>query len=151
MLTRDLAVAEGPTIEAGEPTMNQQWEGRGSEYFFTPIVVPDITVVGPALLVKAPRGGEYTTAHGIVVPEQARERVSQGLVLLVGDGVLLENGVRLPSRYRPGMEVLYSKYAGAEIELYGNGYLIINEVDVRCILEVYKLDMREAGQAEGPS
>jgi len=148
----DVAFAEG------KATMNEQWEGRGKEYFGVPIRIPDIDVVGPRLLVKPPKITDIHLASGIVIPEQAQDRVTQGLILIVGDGIVFEGdrwdgekghyvtpeGQKVTSRYQPGMEVLYAKYAGAEIELYGQQYIVINEADVRCILEKYKLQEDEA-------
>jgi len=142
------------TDVVGERTMNEQFEGEGKEYFATPIRMPDIVVVGPRLLVKPPKMGDLTLASGIVIPERARERVDRGLVLVVGNGLVPEGstwdeeaktwltaaGKPIVSRFKKGMEVLYAKYAGAELSLYGDDYVIINEADVRCILEEYRLN-----------
>lgn len=95
--------------------------------------IPNIEIVGPRLLVLPAARVEYTTKGGIVVPEHAQERTRKGIVLLGGDGIMLENGKKLPPRVKPGWEVLFARYAGTELEIEGNEYLIIQESDVRAI------------------
>ena len=99
-----------------------------------PIIVPNIELVGPRVLVMPPVRRETQTDAGIVIPESAQEFTQKGLVLLVGDGTMLENGKRRKPRVEPGWEIIYARYAGVELELNGTKYLIINESDIRCIL-----------------
>ncbi len=103
-------------------TQTQAWDY--GEY----IVVPDIQIVGPRLLVIPAQMRDFETASGIVVPAHAQKAAARGLIVLVGDGVVWDNGVREESRYKPGMEIVYAQYAGIELELGPNNYLIIQVV-----------------------
>src|SRR5690606_15659494 len=97
-------------------------------------IVPNVEVVGPRLLVLPAQNVDYTTPFGLFIPASAQERHSKGIVLKNGDGVLLENGTRIPPRVPEGMEIIYARYAGVELELDGVQYLIIQESDVRMVL-----------------
>ena len=105
---------------------------RKSEYPES-FAIPNIEVVGPRLLVLPARRVEYQTAHGLIVPEHAQERTSKGIVLLNGDGLMLESGERVPPRVEVGYEILFARYAGTELELEDTQYLIIQESDIRAI------------------
>lgn len=96
--------------------------------------LPNIEIVGPRLLVLPAKNVDYQTAHGLVVPAQAQEKHSKGIVLLNGDGIMLDNGSRIDPRVPVGMEIIYARYAGVELTLEEVDYLIIQESDVRCIL-----------------
>lgn len=96
--------------------------------------IPNIELVGPRLLILPPSEGEQHTDFGLVIPANAREQTKRGIVLLVGDGVMLPDGTRLPPRVQPGWEVIYANYAGMELTLEGTTYLIIQESDVRVIV-----------------
>lgn len=98
------------------------------------IKIPNIQIIGPRILVLPHKPQEFQTHSGIIVPEHAQQAAQKGLVLAVGDGVMLENGTRLPPRVEPGYEIIYARYAGVEIELDDELYLIVNESDIRCIL-----------------
>ena len=104
---------------------------RAEEY---DIKIPNIEIVGPRLLVLPYRPREFETAAGVIVPEHVQQAAQKGLVLLTGDGVLLDGGQRLEPRVQPGWEIIYARYAGVEIELEGDLFLIINESDIRCVL-----------------
>ncbi len=114
-------------------TQTQAWDY--GEY----LVVPDIQIVGPRLLVVPAKMRDFETASGVVVPAHAQKAATRGLIVLVGDGIVWENGTREESRFKPGMEVVYAQFAGIELELGNNQFMIIQESDVRCILEEHKL------------
>jgi len=78
---------------------------------------------------------EETTAGGIVLPDQAKEKPTRGTCRAVGPGKLLESGNRGPLSVKVGDEVLYGKYAGTEIELSGKKYTVLRESDVLAIIE----------------
>jgi len=78
---------------------------------------------------------EEVTAGGIVLPDTAKEKPKRGKVEAVGQGRLLENGQRSPLQIKKGDEVLFSSYAGTEIKLDGEEYLILDESDVLAVLE----------------
>jgi len=77
---------------------------------------------------------EEKTAGGIVLPDVARERPRQGRVLSVGDGKLLPNGQRVKFHVKEGDRILFSSWAGTEVKLEGQEYLILTEDDILAII-----------------
>ncbi len=77
---------------------------------------------------------EDKTAGGILLPDTAKEKPKQGKVLSVGDGKLLESGKRAAFQVKEGDRVLFSSYAGNEVNVDGEEYLIMSEDDVLAIL-----------------
>lgn len=75
-----------------------------------------------------------TTKAGIVLPDSAQERPAEGRVLSVGDGRLLDDGTRQPLQVREGDRVIFSSYAGSEIDVNGDTLLIMREADILAIL-----------------
>jgi chaperonin GroES len=71
---------------------------------------------------------------GIVIPDTAKEKPQEGLVVAVGNGKILENGTRISLEVKEGDRVLFGKYSGTEIKLDGEEYLIVREDDVLGIL-----------------
>jgi chaperonin GroES len=78
---------------------------------------------------------EEKTAGGIVLPDTAREKPRQGKVLSLGDGKLLSNGQRAPFLLKEGDRVLFSAYAGSEVTVDGEEYLIMTEDDILAVVE----------------
>jgi chaperonin GroES len=78
---------------------------------------------------------EERTKGGIVLPDTAKEKPQQGEVLAVGPGRLLDNGQRVPIDLKVGDKILYSKYAGNEIKMEGEEYLILRESDILGVIE----------------
>lgn len=76
-----------------------------------------------------PTPAEETTLAGIIIPDSAKEKPLRGTVLAVGNGTKDEEMV-----VKEGDNVLYGKYAGTEIELDGEKYLIMRQTDVLAIL-----------------
>lgn len=72
-----------------------------------------------------PTAAEEVTMAGIIIPDSAKEKPLKGKVLAVGNGTKDEEMV-----LKEGDNVLYGKYAGTEIELEGNKYLIMRQSDV---------------------
>lgn len=77
---------------------------------------------------------EAQTAGGILLPDSAKEKPRQGKVLSVGEGKVLDNGKRAPFQIKEGDRVLFSSYAGSEVTVDGNEYLIMTEDDVLAII-----------------
>ncbi len=77
---------------------------------------------------------EEKTKGGIVLPDTAKEKPQEGEVLAVGPGKLLDNGQRAPMEVKPGDKVLYAKYAGTEVKIDDEEYLIMRESDILAIL-----------------
>ena len=86
-------------------------------------------------LIVSPIEQEEMTASGIVLPETAKEKPMQGKVLAVGPGTRKDDGSRAAMDVAEGDTVLYAKYAGTEIKLGDDKYLILKETDVLAIVE----------------
>jgi len=78
---------------------------------------------------------ESTTAGGIVLPDSAKEKPKQGRVISLGDGKLLENGKRAKFQVKEGDRVLFTSYAGSEVKIGNEEYLIMTEDDILAILD----------------
>jgi len=78
---------------------------------------------------------EETTAGGIVLPDTAQEKPQRGTVKAVGPGKLLDSGERGAMSLKKGDEVYYGKYAGTEIKIDGEEYVILKESDVLAVVQ----------------
>lgn len=77
---------------------------------------------------------EEKTASGIVLPDTAKEKPQKAEVVAVGPGRVADDGQRVPMGLAAGDKVLFSKYAGTEVKVDGEEYLIVRESDVLAIL-----------------
>lgn len=73
---------------------------------------------------------ERKTAGGIVIPDTATEKPSQGEVVAVGPGKLDESGKIIAMGVKPGDKILFGKYSGTEFKLDSNDYLHMREDDI---------------------
>ncbi len=78
---------------------------------------------------------ESKTAGGIFIPETAKEKPQQGEVVAVGNGKRGEDGKVYPVDLKVGDKVLFGKYAGSEVKLEGQDYLIMREDDILGVIE----------------
>ena len=78
---------------------------------------------------------ETTTAGGIVLPDSAAEKPSQGEVLAIGPGKLLDNGDVRPLDVKVGDKVIFGQYGGSTVKLEGEELLILNESEIFGVLE----------------
>ena len=78
---------------------------------------------------------ETTSAGGIVIPDNAKEKPSRGEVLAVGNGKPLDNGEVRALDVKVGDKVLFGKYAGNEVKVDGEELLVMREDDVMGIIE----------------
>ena len=78
---------------------------------------------------------ENKTAGGIIIPDTAKEKPSEGIVEAVGNGFRAEDGKVLPMCVKVGDKVLFGKWAGTEIKVNGEARLIIKESDILAIVE----------------
>ena len=86
------------------------------------------------IVVKRLEAEEKTTG-GILLPDSAKEKPKQGKVLSLGEGKRLENGKRAPFQVKEGDTVLFTSYAGSEVTVDGEEYLIMTEDDVLAVVE----------------
>ncbi len=94
----------------------------------------NVVPVGNHVVIKRMEG-EKKTAGGIVLPDSAQEKPSQGRVLSVGDGRRLKNGNRVGSQVREGDRVVFSSYSGMEVEVDGDKLLIMTEDDILAVMD----------------
>ncbi len=92
-----------------------------------------ITPLGDNVLVKRVEA-ESTTAGGIVLPESAKEKPREGIVISVGEGRLSEDGTRTKLQVAKKDRVIFSSYAGTEVEFGGEDYLIVREDEILAIV-----------------
>jgi chaperonin GroES len=78
---------------------------------------------------------EETTKGGIIIPDSAKEKPSEGKVVAVGKGKALDNGEVKALDVKKGDKVLFGKYAGTEIKIEGEEHLIMREDDIIAIVE----------------
>jgi len=77
---------------------------------------------------------EEKTAGGIIIPDNAKEKPQQGEVVAIGPGKKSDSGETIAMSVSKGDKVLYGKYAGTEITVDGDDYIILRESDVLAIL-----------------
>jgi chaperonin GroES len=95
---------------------------------------PKIRPLGEKVMVKRLEAEEKTKG-GIVLPDTAKEKPQKGTVLAVGDGKLLDDGKRAAFQVKKGDKVLFASYAGTEIKIDGEEYLLMDESDILAVLE----------------
>jgi chaperonin GroES len=78
---------------------------------------------------------EERTKGGIIIPDTAKEKPSEGLIIAVGKGKVLENGTQLPLDVKKNDRILFGKYAGTDIKIEGDEFLIMREDDVLGVIE----------------
>ena len=78
---------------------------------------------------------EETTKGGIIIPDTAKEKPSEGKVIAVGNGKVTDDGKLQPLDVKKGDKVLFSKYGGTEVNIEGEEHLIIREDDVLGVVE----------------
>lgn len=78
---------------------------------------------------------EETTKGGIIIPDSAKEKPSEGKVVAVGKGKILDNGEVKALDVKKGDKVLFGKYAGTEIKIEGVEHLIMREDDIIAVVE----------------
>ncbi|MEO0270761.1 MAG: co-chaperone GroES [candidate division WOR-3 bacterium] len=87
------------------------------------------------VVIKRIEEEEEKSPGGIIIPDTAKEKPQKGEVMAVGPGRLDDNGNRLPMEVKVGDKVLFSKYAGTEVKIQGDEYLIMREDDILAIIE----------------
>ncbi len=91
--------------------------------------------LGDKILVKRNEAATKTES-GIFLPESAKDKPKQGKVIAIGDGILnKETGHRIPFSVKKGDSVIFSSYAGSEVKIDGEPYLIMTEEDILGVIE----------------
>ena len=85
-------------------------------------------------IVVRPTEAEAKTKSGLVLPDTAKEKPQEGKVLAVGSGRLLDDGTVKSLEVKSGDKILYGKYAGTEVHVQDEDYLILREDDVLAIV-----------------
>lgn len=93
-----------------------------------------VTPLGDRVLVKRVAADEKTKG-GIILPDTAKEKPREGIVVAIGSGKHLENGQRKALSVKPKDRVLFSSYSGSEIKLDGEEMLILGEDEILAIIE----------------
>jgi chaperonin GroES len=93
-----------------------------------------IKPLGDKVLVKRLEAEEITKG-GIVLPDTAKEKPKEGKVIAVGKGRMLKDGGFADFSVKSGDTVLFSSYAGTEVKINGEEYLIMNEEDILAIVD----------------
>lgn len=95
----------------------------------------NIRPLGDRVLVEPIEQEETIAGGALVLPETAKEKPQQGLVIAVGEGRRDDDGDRIAMDVKKGDKVLFAKYAGTEIKLEGKKMLIMKESDILGIIE----------------
>ena len=90
--------------------------------------------LGDRVVIK-PTPREEMTKTGIVLPDTAKEKPQEGVILAVGPGRILDDGKREQIDVKKGQKVLYAKYAGTEFKVDGDELLIVSQKDILAIVE----------------
>ena len=93
-----------------------------------------IRPLGDKVIIKRVEA-EDVTVGGIVLPDSAKEKPKRGLIKAVGDGKLLDSGERSQLQVKKNDEVLFTSYAGTEVKVGGEEYVIMDESDILAVLD----------------
>jgi chaperonin GroES len=93
-----------------------------------------IRPLGDKVLIKRLEAEEKTTG-GILLPDSAKEKPKKGKVIAVGEGRQLESGEKAPFQVKEGNTVLFGSYAGTEVTVDGEEYLLMSETEVLAIVK----------------
>ena len=86
-------------------------------------------------VVVEPLEAEEKTAGGIVLPDTAKEKPKEGIVKALGEGKLLDSGERAKPQVKLNDRIIFTSYAGTEVKIHGDEYLIMGEDDVLAVVE----------------
>ena len=78
---------------------------------------------------------EDKTASGIVLPDKAKEKPQEGEIMAVGTGKVLDNGTKVEMEVKVGDKVIFSRYAGTEVKVKGDEYLILRQDDILALIK----------------
>ncbi|MGR3178202.1 MAG: co-chaperone GroES [Candidatus Anammoxibacter sp.] len=90
--------------------------------------------LGEKILIKRVEA-DSKTAGGIVLPDSAKEKPKEGKVIVLGEGKLLEDGSRAKFQVKKGDKVLFTSYAGNEITVSDEEYILMSEEDILAVVD----------------
>jgi chaperonin GroES len=94
----------------------------------------NVRPIGDRVIVRRVEADQKTKG-GIVLPDTAKEKPKEGKVVAVGPGKILDNGKTSSMSLNEGDKIIFSSYAGTEVKIDGEEYLIMKEDDVLAVLE----------------
>lgn len=89
--------------------------------------------IGSHIIVQRASAADKS-AGGIIIPEKGKEKPKEGKVIAVGNGKMMEDGKRQAMQLKAGDRVLFSSYAGTEVKVAGDEYLVMEETDVFAVI-----------------
>jgi len=93
-----------------------------------------IKPLGDKVVVKATEEEEKSPG-GIILPDTAKKKPQEGVVVAVGPGRVLEDGSRAPMPLKSGQKIIFAKYGGAEVTVDGEDYIILDADSIYAIRE----------------
>ena len=93
---------------------------------------PRIVPLGDRVVLKREEA-ETTTSGGIVLPDSAADKPQRGSVIAIGDGHVKDDGTKVPLTVKEGDRVIFSSYAGEEIKIDEEEYLLLKESDILAV------------------
>lgn len=96
--------------------------------------MPALKPLNDKVLIERLEASEKT-AGGILLPDSAKEKPTEGRIVATGDGRWNDEGQRVPLTVKPGDRVLFSAYAGTQVKDGGKEYLILDESEVLAVLD----------------
>ena len=94
----------------------------------------NVKPLGDRVLVE-PAEEKEVKKGGIIIPDSAKEKPTEGLVIALGTGKTDDNGKKVAFEVKKGDRVLISKYGGTEVKLNGKEYKILNSDDILAVVE----------------
>jgi len=94
-----------------------------------------IKPLGDRIVVARVEEEAEKSTGGIIIPDTAKEKPTEGKVMAVGTGKRLKDGTLIPLNVKVGDRILFGKWGGSEVKIDGKEYLILNEDDVYGIIE----------------
>jgi chaperonin GroES len=94
---------------------------------------PAIKPIGSHVIVRRSSASD-TSSGGIVLPEKAKDKPTEGTVVAVGNGKVLEDGKRQVMQLKAGDRVLFTSYAGSEIKVGDEDLMVMEETDILAVI-----------------
>ena len=110
------------------------WPSQEERTLAKAAVATKLRPLGDRVVIK-PTEREEMTKSGIVLPDTAKEKPQEGMIIAAGPGRILDDGKRESMDVKQGDKVLYAKYAGTEFKIEGDELLIVKQSDILAIVE----------------